>query len=405
MKILNVGSHHRVKGGSDRYSLALESLLRRKGHRVIPFAASSPEDDAGEEAARFPPGVDADNPSPADVARFVFNPEARSSVADLLEKHRPDIAHLHAYSGQLSASILKPIRQRGVPIVQTLHDYKLGCPVRIFVSRGDLCEACEGEHFWRALPRRCNRGALARTALNVVEAYVSRWLGDASAPHHFVAPSRFLRNKMRDHDIVAPDRITTVPNFVYPGDFRPARGAGEHLVYVGRLREMKGVRTLVHASASLPEVPLLIVGTGPDREALERGVDQEGLSHVRFVGFKDGEELHDLIRRSIAVVVPSELYENCPMVVLEAMALGRPVIGSEIGGIPELVTHGEDGLLFDAGDTEGLRARLEWAVAHRTEAQRMGEAGRRKIEEKFGPDTHYDRLMEIYRAVVPGWTQ
>lgn len=402
MKVLNVGSHHRVKGGSDRYFLALERLLEQKGHRVIPFAARSPEPDAGEETLHFSRGVDPDDPSPADVARFVFNREARRSIAGLLEKHRPDVAHLHAYSGQLSASILKPLRDRGVPTVQTLHDYKLGCPVRIFVSRGDVCEACEGEHFWRALPRRCNRGSLTRTALNVLEAYVSRWLGDASVPDHFVAPSGFLRSKMLEHEIVPPDRITTVPNFVDPGDFRPARGNGEHLVYVGRLREVKGVRTLVDAAASLPEVPLLIVGTGPDRDALERRVDLNGLSHVRFVGFKDGEELHDLVRRSIAVVVPSELYENCPMVVLEAMALGRAVIGTDMGGIPELITDGTDGLLFEAGDADALRRRLQWVAEHPAETTRMGAAGRRKVERAFDPDAHYRRLAEIYDEVTGG---
>lgn len=400
MKVLNIGSHHHVKGGSDRYFLALSRLLERKGHRVIPFAARPAEPGSGDQGDRFPPGVDPDDPSPGDVARFIFNRTARTSLTGLLEEHRPDVAHLHAYSGQLSASILKPLEERGVPTVQTLHDFKLGCPVRIFVSRGEVCEACEGQSFWRALPRRCNRGSMARTAVNVMEAYVSRWLGDATVPDHFVAPSRFLRGKMLEHEIVPSDRITTVPNFVDPNDFQPARGDGEHLIYVGRLREVKGVGTLVDAVASLSDVPLLVVGTGPDRETLERRVELKGLSHVHFLGFKDGDELHDLVRRSMAVVVPSELYENCPMVVLEAMALGRAVVGSDMGGIPEIITDGTDGLLFEPGDADALRRRLEWVVDRPSEATRMGRAGRRKVERTFDPDSHYRRLAGIYENVT-----
>lgn len=400
MKILNVGSNYRVQGGSDRYFLSLERLLEEKGHRVVPFASRHPDNLPSEHESRFPRGVDPDDPSSGDVRRFVFNGTARASLATLLAEERPDLAHLHVYSGQLSASILEPLRSHDIPIVQTLHDYKLGCPVRIFVSRGKVCEACEGSHFWRALPRRCNRGSLVRTAVNVVEAYVSRWLGDVSAIDHFVAPSRFLRDKMLEHEIVPPDRITVVPNFVDPADFRPAAGEGEHFAFVGRLRSVKGVGTLIDAVAGRPEVPLLVVGTGPEREALERRVAGAGLSHVRFLGFRDGEDLHDVVRRSIAVVVPSELYENCPMTVLEAMALGRPVIGSDLGGIPELVSHGTDGLLFEAGDEASLGERIDWMTRHRDRAARMGEAARRKIEEAFDPDVHYQRLSDVYGAVM-----
>jgi len=400
LKILNVGSNYRVVGGSDRYFLALEALLERHGHSVVPFAARHPDNRPTPWSEYFPPGVDPDAPRPGDPARFVYSGAARRAMDRILEETRPEMAHLHVYYGQLTASILRPLTRRGLPIVQTLHDAKLACPVRIFVSRGRVCEACRGRHFWRALPRRCNRGSAARTALSVLEAYTSRGLGDADAVTRFVSPSRFLRDRMIEHGVASADRIAVIPNFVDPDAFRAASGPGEHLLFVGRIRAVKGVGTLLRAAAPLRGVPLLIAGTGPERAALQAEAARAGLDHVRFVGFQEGEALHDLIRRSVAVVVPSELYENCPMVILEAMALARPVIGTDMGGIPELVTEGETGWLFPAGDEVALRERLERAVDDREAAAAMGEAGRRRVERDFGPETHYERLSAVYGEVL-----
>lgn len=399
MKLLNIGSNYRVAGGADRYALGLERVLEERGHAVLPFAARHRENREAETSGYFPPGVDADTPSPRQVGRFVYSSPARDGITSLIAEREPDLAHLHVYYGQLTSSILAPLRESGVPTVQTLHDFKLGCPVRIFVSRGEVCEACEGEHFWRALPRRCNRGSLLRTAVSVLESYVSRALGDDEIDH-FVAPSRFLRDKMLEHGVLEPPDVTVLPNFVDPDRFRPDGEAGDHFVYFGRLRSVKGIDTLVEAAAPLTEHPLYVLGTGPDRERLERTVEERRLDHIRFLGHREGDNLHDVVRSARAAVVPSELYENCPMTVLESLALATPVIGTEMGGIPELVRDGEDGFLVPAGDPEALRERMEWLARHPARAAEMGSAGRRKIERRFGPERHYEELMDVYRGVL-----
>ncbi|MCS3628259.1 glycosyltransferase involved in cell wall biosynthesis [Salinibacter ruber] len=401
MRILNAGHHHHVQGGSDRAMLRLGELLEARGHTVVPFASQHPENRPSKWDDYFPPGVDTQAPSPSDAARFVYSPEARWQMGRLLEDGGPfDLAHLHIYYGQLTASILKPLVEAEVPTVQTLHEYKLTCPVHSHLSQGEICEACAGHAFWRALPRRCNEGSLARTALSVLEASVSRALGDAHRIDHFIAVSDFLREKMIEHDVADPDDITTVHNFVDPDRFEPSRRRGEHVLYFGRIAPEKGLRTLIDAAAPLTDLPVRIAGTGEQRAALEAEVARRILDHFEFVGVRNGADLWDLVRGSICTLLPSEWYENCPMAVLESLACARPVIGADIGGIPELVDDSVDGRLFPSGDVEALREALVWMQEHRDEAMEMGRRGREKVEERFSPEQHYRQVREVYAEVL-----
>ncbi|WP_263786839.1 glycosyltransferase family 4 protein [Salinibacter grassmerensis] len=401
MRILNAGHHHHVQGGSDRVMLRLGELLEAQGHTVVPFASQHPENRPSRWEDYFPKRVDTKDPSLGDAARFVYSPEARRQMARLLDDAGPlDLAHLHIYYGQLTASILKPLVEADVPIVQTLHEYKLTCPVHSHRSQGEICEACAGHAFWRALPRRCNEGSLARTALSVLEASVSRALGDAHHVDHFIAVSDFLREKMIEHDVAAPETITTVHNFVDPDRIEPSRGRGEHILYFGRIAPEKGLRTLIDAAAPLTDLPVRIAGTGKQREALEAEVARRGLDHIQFVGFQNGEELWDLVRRSICTVLPSEVYDTCPLTVLESFACGCPAIGADIGGIPELIDDRVDGQLFPSGDEEALREALVWMQTHRGKAVEMGRQGRTKVEEHFSPEQHYRQVREVYAEVL-----
>lgn len=400
MRILNAGHYYHVRGGSDRCMIQLGELLEDDGHTVIPFASQHADNRPSEWDDYFPPGVDTDAPSVQDAARFVYSPAARQHLARLLDAAAPlDVAHLHIYYGQLTASILKPLVEAGVPIVQSLHEYKLTCPVYSHLSQGDVCEACGGSDFWKALPRRCNQGSLARTALSVLESYVSRALGDNRHVDHFVAVSDFLRRKMIEHDVVVPEDVSTVHNFVDPDRFEPSTRRGEHVLYFGRIAPEKGVRTLVEAAAPLDDVPLLIAGTGAQRRMLEAEVERRGLDHIRFVGFQSGDDLWDLVRRSICTVLPSEWYENCPMTVLESMACARPVVGADIGGVPELIDDRIDGRLVPSGNVEALRDALAWMHTHRQEAIEMGRSGRRKVEAQFSPERHYEQILDVYATV------
>ncbi|MBX3415578.1 MAG: glycosyltransferase family 4 protein [Pirellulales bacterium] len=397
--ILNASQNFYVRGGSDRYFFVLSELLQQHGHRVIPFSSRQPKDEPSEWSRYFPAGVDFQKPGPRDIARFLYSRPAKRALRRLLADEKIDLAHLHIYYGQLTGSILAPLDDTGVPIVQTLHDFKLVCPVYSLLSHGKICEACEGKHFYRAVTNRCNRGSLTRSALSAAETYLTHWLGAERRIDQFITVSDFQRRKCIELGVPA-EKMTTVRNFADPAQFEPATGRGGYLLYFGRVEQLKGIFTLLAAAEQVRDVPLWIVGTGDADAQVAEIVKSRGLNHVRLLGFRGGAELHETIRGSIATILPSEGYDNCPMSVLESLALSRPVIGSRIGGIPELVEHERDGLLVTPGNADDLAAQMRRLARDPAEAVEMGIAGRQKIETQFNPEIHYQQVAEVYRRVL-----
>ena len=319
--ILNVSQNHYIRGGSDRYFFTLAEMLKKHGHQVIPFTAVSPKNEPSEWERYFPRGADFEHPGVSDLLRFLYSRDAVKSIQQLLNDTKIDLAHFHIYYGKLTASILGGLKAAGIPLIQTLHEYKLTCPVYNHLSNDEICEACAGKHFWRALPKRCNRGSLARTALSVTESYVSKMLGAVEKFDHFISVSHFLRKKMISHGI-PKNKISTVHNFVDVSDITPNFSVGEYVLYFGRVHQSKGILTLIKAAAPLKQVPLYIVGDGEAMPEVQHIVEQNGSEHIHLLGFKQGDELRELILNSICTVLPSEWYENCPMSVLESYAYG-----------------------------------------------------------------------------------
>lgn len=398
LTVLNVGQNYHVRGGSDRYLFALESLLQRYGHEVIPFATDQPANLATPWSAYFPPSVNFARPGPIDVIRYLYSRPAARAVGRLVARRRPDLAHLHIYYGQLTGSILRPLRAAGIPILQTLHEFKTVCPTYGLFAHGRLCESCQGRQFWRAMTHRCNRGSLVRSALSSAEAYVSRWLGAVDGVDHFIAVSDFLRDKVIELGLPA-HKVTTVHNFVDCSGIDPVASPGRYLLFFGRLERIKGVHTLLDAVAPLSGIEVLLAGEGGERQALQAQIHRRGLAHVKLLGFKTGTELQELIRGSICTVAPSECYETFGLTLVESFAHGRPVVASRIGGMTEVVDDGETGFTVPPGDAEALRERLLWMVNNRDSALEMGRAARRAVERRFSPESHYEKIMAIYRGV------
>jgi len=394
--VLGANNYHHLRGGSERHFLSLGVGLRARGHRVAHLATRHAHDrDLPADTELLPP-IELARPAPADVLAYHWRPAAARATARLVERFRPDVAHLHIYHGQLTPAILAPLEARSIPIVQTLHEYKHLCAVQTFASHGTPCEACAGRHFWRALPRRCNRGSLARTAVSVSEAYLARAAGAARRVTRFLAVSEFVRARFLAHGF-DPERVVTLPHALEAAALEPGTGPGTHALYAGRLEGYKGVGTLLEAARAVPELPMLVAGDGPERAAFQHHA--RDLAHVRFVGQLDDEALAQAIRGARCVVVPSRSYETFGLSALEALARARPVVASAIGALPELVTPEENGLLVPSGDAPALAAALRRLAHEPALAIELGRRARARVVERHHPDEHHARLLAVYRAV------
>ena len=401
MRVLHVNKYLYRRGGAEGYALDVAERQQQQGHDVTLFGMQHPDNDDLPLADTFPPLVELD-PPPAGLAaraaaagRMLWSPSSRAGMAAALDRFRPDVVHLHNIYHQLSPSVLAPVRQRGIPAVMTLHDYKLACPTYDFIAQGAVCEACLDGRFRHAVRQRCKDGSLASSALLAVESRVHRSTGAYDGVRLFLCPSRFLASRMEAAGVY-PDRLRVISNPVDATSFSAQTAPGSGIVVAGRLVRTKGFDLVVQALGQLPDAVLHIAGEGPERAALQSLADEAAPGRVVFHGRLSKPALSDLLRASAVAVVPSRWQENQPLSVLEAMAVGLPVVVSDLGGLPELVEDGVDGRIFRNEDVPHLSRVLRELLDDPDSARQVGARGRDKVLRHFAPDQHLDRLQALY---------
>lgn len=407
MRILMCNTFYYLRGGSERCTFDLTALLGAHGHEVIPFAMQHERNHPTPYAEYFVSHVDFPTllregkgiGSKLQVAeRTIYSREAKRKITALIEATKPDVAHVHGIAHEISPSILAALKAAGIPVVQTLHDYKLVCPNTNFISQGQVCEACKGHRYYNVVRRRCKRDSLAASLLAGMEAYVHNtfqlYENNVDA---FIAPSRFLKEKVIEHGVRT--EVAYLPNFIHVDEFEPCYENEPYFVFAGRLVAVKGVRTLLEAVHLVPDAKLIIAGTGELEDELRGYVAEHQLDTVQFVGHLDKAELTKLVQRATATIVPSEWYENCPMSVLESFACGTPVIGARIGGIPELVQESSSGLLFEPGNAAELAQAMRCMIDSPASVQAMGRQARQQVEQAHNPTVHYEQTVALYQRL------
>jgi glycosyltransferase involved in cell wall biosynthesis len=404
MKVLQVSQNLFVRGGSDRMFLDTCSLLERHGHEVIPFVARHPENAASPWDDYFPEAADFQRPGLADLWRYIYSRPAAKAMRRVVRAHRPDVAHLHIYYGKLTASILPVLKAEGVPVVQTMHEYRQISPNFTLVHNDRIDESCCGlGSAWLAVAKRFNRGSFTRSALAALEWYVSRGVGSQRLIDRFIAISDFQKQKVAEHG-VPEAKLCRVYNFVEPGPEPTGPGGdGGYFLYFGRIERVKGLFTLADAAADRPQLRVKIVGDGDAKPELARYLEREKIDNVELVGFTGGAELLSLIRGSVATVLPAEWYEPFGLTVMESFAQHRPVVGSRMGALPELIDDGRDGLIVEPGNAEALGRAMQELARYPGRAEAMGRVGRAKLLDRFTPDAHYEALMRVYREAGAQW--
>lgn len=408
MKILMVHKFYYVEGGAERYFFSLSDLLRANGHQIIPFAMQHSANYPCEWSDYFAEDLETNKLRHGSGIRhrinrslkFVYNKEAQQKLGELIEKTQPDLAHVHSIYHHLSPSVLFTLKKFGLPVVQTLHDYKLICPNYIFLDRHEkVCEACRGKHFWHATVKKCFRESYAASFLVTVEAYLHKWLDSHKRNVDlFHSPSEFLRSKMIQYGY-PPERVVSQFYTIPISEYKPNFTNSDYVVFLGRLTYEKGVWLLIDAMREFADTELLVVGTGPLETELRQFVANNNMRNIRFAGYLAGEELKTAVANAKFTVIPSIWYDNSPLVIYESMALGKAVAGARIGGIPELIQDGETGYIFEPNDRNGLVDKIGKLLSDPQKTVAMGKLARERAEKQFSPHAHYSKISEIYDLV------
>jgi glycosyltransferase involved in cell wall biosynthesis len=384
MNILLVHSRYQFRGGEEECRDAEATLLREMGHQV----------DIYEEDNRL---IHQINPLSLAV-NTIWSKDAYKAIQKQLKARAYDVVHVHNFFPMLSPSIYYAAETAGVPVVQTLHNYRLLCPNGLFFRDNRICEDCLGKSIpWPSMLHACYRGDHAATAVTAAMLAVHRafhtW---QSKVNIYIALTEFARLKFIAGGLPA-EKIVVKPNFIHP-DPEIGNGSGSYALYVGRLSVEKGLNVLLSAWESVQEkIPLKIVGDGPLADQVAEAVAR--LPHVEWLGQKLLSEVYALMGDATVVIFPSSWYETFGRIVIESFAKGTPVIVVDLGAAAELVDHGRTGLHFRLGNSEDLAEKVEWILSHPTEMTQMRREARTEFKTKYTGSINYQKLMNIYDLV------
>jgi glycosyltransferase involved in cell wall biosynthesis len=383
MRILKLHTHYQQPGGEDGVFGAEVALLRDKGHTAVPLTFHNKQLE--------------DVPLLWRAAVTLWNREAYARVREAIRLHRPDILHVHNTFPLASPAVIHAAKAERVPVVMTLHNYRLLCVNALFFRRGRVCEDCLGRIPWRGVLHGCYRDSRPASAVVAAMLTLHRALGTWNMVDRFIALTEFARQKFIEGGF-PPEKISVKPNFVHP-DPGPGEGRGGYALFVGRLSPEKGLGTLLMAWERLGgKVPLKIVGDGPLAPEVQEA--QKRIPGVEWLGRKAPEEVYALMGEAAFLVFPSEWYETFGRVAIEAFAKGTPVLAAHIGAVGEVTEDGRTGLHFRPRDPEDLAAKVEWLLAHPNELARMRKEARAEYEAKYTAEENYRQLMAIYQAVL-----
>jgi glycosyltransferase involved in cell wall biosynthesis len=392
LKIISVHNRYVQPGGEDQVFESEARLLKECGHQVTQV----------QEQTTYPDGVVKKLGVAVDC---VWSRRWHREFRQMLQTSRPDVVHIHNFFPRISPSVYYACRREGVPVVQTLHNYRLLCASAEFYRDGKVCEECLHHGLLRGVRYGCYQGSrMGTAALSLMLGVHRRMRTWTSMVDCYVALTEFARHKMIEGGLPA-DRVRVKPNFVLPDPGARETGPKErsrgYALFVGRLVQAKGVLSMIKAWERMPQsIPLMIAGDGPCREQLESQLKNGKLSSITYLGRLSRPDTLATMKKARFLIFPSEWYEGFPVTIAESFACGVPVICSRLGSMQEIVTDGLTGLHFQAGDTEDLGKKVEWAWAHPEEMDAMGRLARREFETKYTAARNIEMLEEIYRFAM-----
>ena len=406
MKVLLIDVYNYNKGGAETVCFNTGNLLQQHGHDVIYFTLKWKENNPSLQEKYFPESKET-RKGPLkqikNVINYFYHFEAAKKIETLIIKEKPDLAHIHLMWGQITSSILPILKKYNIPIIYTVHDYRLICPAYTFRNgKGNICEDCKGKHFYKCFTNKCTKGNWIMSAVMAAEQYFrNKFFYPLKFIDGIIYVSNFAQEIHKKYmPLTQKKKHITLYNFSKSIIDSPKEVPLEkYYLFLGRLSYEKGIETLIKAFTSLTSINLKIAGTGPLETELKAQTQE--LKNIEFLGYKKGKELEALISKAYMVIVPSEWYENNPMSIIESYAVGTPVIGSNIGGIPEIIQENTTGFIFESGNVNDLISRIVKAENINDKQYKEISQGCINFANKYlSADNYWNKLIEFYSLFV-----
>ncbi len=398
MKILMVNKFLYPNGGSETYMFKIGKYLESLGNKVQYFGMEHEDRCVSNSAEQYTENVDFRSASVLTKLKSsfktIYSKEAYKKISIVLDDFKPDIVHLNNINFQLTPSIIYAIKERGIPIVQTVHDCQIACPNhRMYIEHKEaVCSKCLNGDYSNCLKEKCIHGSTLKSALAMLESKYYHSKNTYNLVDKYICPSRYMAETIEKGG-VDKRLIEVLYNFSEKPCINLEKDkSAKYAVYFGRLSIEKGIKTLISACKRLSDINFVFVGSGPLEEQCK------GIDNIKCLGFKSGNELSEIIKNAVFSITPSEWYENCPMSIIESKALGTPVIGSDLGGIPELIDEGKTGIIFKAGNENELIEKLSYLYNNDTLLEKMSENCIKSNTNTI--DVYADNLMKIYNELL-----
>lgn len=420
MRILLVNYRYFISGGPERYLFNFIDLFKRKGHKSIPFSVKHPRNQRSEYSKFFlSPLYNSANSIAFKQLRFnpsviiklfdrnLYSIEAIKKIRLLLKKTKVDAAYILLFYRWISPSIITKLKKNKIPIFIRISDFEYICPEAHLLRRGRPCELCIDGNYWHAVKNKCIQDSYTLSFLHALSLWIYKKMRIMEKTDAFICPSKFTLNKLAEVGF-DEKKLFHIPTFIDSDKIMPKYIQGDYILYFGRLSPEKGVNVLLDAYKKFRmkigdlSVPLIIVCSSnhDEIENLRKRIHLNNICGVKIIQECGKNKLYELIKNSAFSVVPSVWYENMPNVILESFACGKPVIGSQIGSIPELVKNGKTGLLFECGASDSLAEKMIWLYENPQECERMGRRARQLAEDEYNPELHYRRLIKVFNSAL-----
>lgn len=396
MRVLLVNKFLYPKGGAETYIFKLGQMLEKNGHVVQYFGLENSKNIVGNRIGSYVSDMDFNRGVRKNLSapfRIIYSSEAKKKIAKVLYDFEPEVVHMNNIQFHLTPSIILAVEKyrrktgRSVKIVYTAHDYQLICPSHgLFDADINVCEKCLGGNYTHCLRTKCMKNSRTKSFLAMLDAYYWKHSKAYSYIDTIICPSRFLKSKLDLQERFA-HKTVAIHNFIEPQKAETVE-KGNYVLEFGHLSRDKGTLTLLEVAKRMPSVRFLFAGYGAAEAEIAK------VPNAEYVGFKTGVELKELIAKAACSVYPSQWYENCPFSVIESQMYGTPVIGSRMGGIPELIQEGTTGLMFEAGNADDLEKKLRYLLETPTVLETY-TANCRKVSFET-PETYYQQMLKIY---------